>query len=275
MANNIPFSVLIPVYKGDYPEYFHEALESVFGQSTKADEVVVVADGPLTADLDAVLQEWETRETTLKVVRREVNGGLSEALNTGIAAASHEWIARMDADDWCMPHRFEVQLERIKSEPELALLGSSIDEYDETLTTYQASRKLPSTHDEVVRYAKWRCPFNHMTVFYRKSALNKLGCYKNYGAVGDDYELWARFIVNGYRVGNIAETLVKARTGDDFFHRRRRGMKYLQNELKEITDLRELGLINYFQFTVHAAVKTVVRLAPPSWIKGVYGLLRK
>ncbi len=271
----LPFSVIMPVYHGDAPEYVEEALQSLQEQTKAADEIVVIQDGPVPEKLSNLLQSWTQRMPTLKQVVLAENMGLSAALNAGIEAANHEWLARMDADDVCEKDRFEKQLARIRKEPALALLGSWITEYDEHMQESIAVRKLPAAHEDILRYARWRCPFNHMTVMYRKSVLKKLGKYKNYGAVGDDYELWARFLMQGYRVANIPESLVKARTGTQFYTKRRRGIAYLKNELREVNDLYKLGLLNPLHYLFHVSVKAIVRLSPSPLVKLFYKGIRK
>ncbi|MDX5427133.1 MAG: glycosyltransferase [Bacteroidota bacterium] len=272
---SIPFSVIMPVYKGDRPDHFYEALKSIEDQTLRANEVVIIQDGPVLPEHLEVLEEFKGRMPELNHVILKENQGLSGALNAGVDAARYNWLARMDADDICRKDRFEKQMDYIERHPELHLLGSWIEEYDENMEAFLGVRKLPETHSQILHYARWRCPFNHMTILYRKDTLVKLGKYKNYGAVGDDYELWARFLVNGYQTANVQENLVKARTGMAFFGTRRRGMKYLKNEMREINDLKRLGLINGFQWMIHALVKSVVRLSPSWLVKGVYRMLRK
>jgi glycosyltransferase involved in cell wall biosynthesis len=273
--SDIPFSVIMPVYEGDVPSHFSDAIESVNTQTLKANEVIIIKDGPLSSELNSVLNVWKDRMPELNVLALPMNVGLSSALNAGIDAAKHEWLARMDADDICRKDRFEKQIALIKANPELSILGSWITEFDENMAKEIAVRKLPETHNEILKYAQWRCPFNHMTVMYKKSALQKLGMYKNYGAVGDDYELWARFLMNGYKSANIQETLVDARTGVDFFGSRRRGLKYFKNEVREINDLYKLGLINPIQYSFHFSVKAIVRFSPPFVVKLIYKGIRK
>lgn len=270
--NPIPFSVILPVYGKDHPDHFRLALDSLAQQSLLADEVVVVADGPLTPALEEVLTH--TQLQGLKVVRLPENRGLSAALNAGIDAAQHEWLARMDADDICLPHRFQTQLEYLDKHPTISILGAWIREFATDPAQPQGERRGPETHAEIVRFARWRCPFNHMTVMYRKSALLELGGYKDYGAVGDDYELWARFLTRGYQSAIVQEVLVLARTGQAFFTHRRRGWRYLKNEWREIDDLRQLGLINRPTAWVHKLAKSAVRLGPSGWVKRIYALLR-
>ncbi len=273
--NSTSFSVIMPFYKGDVAAYFNDALQSLYAQTLRSTEIVLVQDGPVGEELAEVARLWKAKMPEINHLVLVKNHGLSGALNAGIDAAKHEWLARMDADDSCKSDRFEKQLALINKEPDLAILGSWITEFDEEMKVQTGVRKLPETHAEILRYAKWRCPFNHMTVMYKKSVLVALGKYKNYGAVGDDYELWARFLVNGHKSANIQESLVDARTGKDFFSNRRRGLKYFKNEVREINDLYRLGLINPLQYGFHFSVKAIVRFSPPFLVKFIYQGIRK
>jgi len=269
------FSVILPFYRGDQPEHLNAAIQSLVDQSLRAEEIVLIQDGPVPAKLSDSVAKWQSEYPEIKIVVLEENQGLSQALNAGIKAARHEWLARMDADDICLPDRFEKQWALIEEQPELAILGSWIEEYDEQMEKPLSTRRLPEKHTDIISYARWRCPFNHMTVMYRKSVVIALGMYADYGAVGDDYELWARFLMKGYRSANIQEVLVKARTGNAMFSKRRRGWKYLKHELQEIRDLYRLGLLKPWHFVFHVTLKSVVRLAPPFMVKWIYKGIRK
>lgn len=280
MVTKIPFSVILPVYKNDSPVFFGEAMQSLYAQTLRADEVVLIQDGPLTPDLEAVVQHWQIKMPELHVLALPKNVGLSAALNAGIKAAKHEWLARMDSDDLCRENRFEKQLAYIQEHPEISILGGWIAEFNEVPGDKDSVRKLPETHSEIYKYAKWRCPFNHMTVLYKKSAITKLGCYKtfdgtNTAGFGEDYELWARFLVQGYKAANLQMVLVDARTDADFFSRRRRGLKYFKSEVNELNDLYKLGLINPLHYAVHFGMKAIVRFAPPGVVAFIYKGIRK
>jgi len=269
------FSVIMPFYRGDQAQHVEAALQSLEQQSLRAAEIILIQDGPVPEDLDQLVLNWEQRMPEIERVVLAQNQGLSAALNAGIEAANFEWLARMDADDICESNRFEKQWALIQSDPDLSILGSWIEEYDEDMQRPLAIRRLPEKHADILSYARWRCPFNHMTVMYRKSALIALGKYKNFGAVGDDYELWARFLMKGYKSANIAENLVKARTGNAMFSSRRRGLKYLRNELKEINALYKLGLLKPWHYLFHVSVKSIVRLSPSFLVKFIYKGIRK
>lgn len=269
----------MPFYKGDKPQFLFQALESLFVQSLKANEIVLVQDGPVSQDHLQVVEKWQKKMPETNLVVFEKNKGLSAALNAGIKAAKHDWLARMDADDICVPTRFEKQIAFLQNNPDVHLLGSWITEFFDDVNRPQGLRTLPKESEEIAAYAKWRCPFNHMTVMFKKSDLRTLGMYRqnteNTAGFGEDYELWARYLVNGYKTHNIQESLVFARTDKDFFKSRRRGKKYFINEVKLLKELRAIGLINGFQYLIHYCIKYTVRMAPPGLVRLAYSGLRK
>lgn len=269
-----PISVLMPVYAGDNEQHLQVAIDSLLSQSYPAAEILIIADGPLTPALDAVIVASQERSTALIRLSLSVNRGMSAALNAGIKAARHEWLARMDADDICHPQRLERQVSYLQEHPHTVLLGSWIAEFDTNPDEPYALRKLPAAHADIARYARWRCPFNHMTVMYRKSTLLRLGGYHNFGMVGDDYELWARFLMAGEQVANLPEVLVKARASGDFFAKRRRGLTYFKHEVREINALYRLGLLHAGHYVFHFVLKAVVRLAPQPLVRLIYRGIR-
>ena len=104
----VPFSVLLPVYRGDRAERFRAAFASTALQQTlPPDEVVIVRDGPVGPELAAALDEVRaTASPRVVVVELDENVGLAAALSAGLAACGNDVVARMDADDESMPTRF-------------------------------------------------------------------------------------------------------------------------------------------------------------------------
>ena len=111
MGESLKFSVLMPVYFKENPEYFNIALESVVSQTLMPDEIVIVKDGALTPELDAVIENFTSKYPELfNIVALERNVGLGEALRIGVLNCNNEVIARMDSDDICHKERFKKQL---------------------------------------------------------------------------------------------------------------------------------------------------------------------
>lgn len=118
------FSILLAVYKKENPVYFSQSLDSIFSQILFPHEVVLVKDGPLTDDLERVINKYQSKYYILKVVSLPVNQGLGKALNEGLKHCSHDLVARMDTDDIVKPDRFEKQLKIFQEDPEVDVVGS-------------------------------------------------------------------------------------------------------------------------------------------------------
>ena len=105
-------SLLLPVWAGDRPDFLADAFRSsVDAQTRRPDQVVIVRDGPVGEPLAARIAELAgSSPVPVDVVELERNGGLGPALDAGLAACRHDVVARMDADDISLPHRFAVQL---------------------------------------------------------------------------------------------------------------------------------------------------------------------
>lgn len=223
------------VYKNDDATYLQRALTSVFDEQTvKPDEIVVVFDGPLTAELYEVLDEFKRgKETVVFYYPQEVNKGLGEALRVGSEYCSGDYIFRMDSDDISHPLRFEKQISYVETNPQIDVLGTNIAEfYTSPDEEKMRVRACPSEHKDIVKMSKKRNPMNHVTACIKKTALRKCGGYESLLLV-EDYYLWLKMIVAGCILGNINESLVYVRIGNGFHSKRGsaniiKGWKHLQ-----------------------------------------------
>ena len=170
-------SVLMSVYTDEKPEYLNMALESVFNQTLKAIEVVLVKDGELTNELNEIISKWQKQEKTLTVLNFKENRGLAIALNEGLKKIDTEFIARMDTDDICLPMRFEKQVEFLKRNPCVDVVGSYIQEINENNEIIKNIVKYPITNDECFIFFAKRDPVAHPTVMFRKSFFIKTESY--------------------------------------------------------------------------------------------------
>lgn len=170
------YSVLMSVYKKENPDFLKQSIESIQNQTVPTDDFVLVCDGPLTPELDAVLvvKQQELGEV-LNVVRLEKNGGLGNALNEGMRHCKNELIARMDSDDIAYPDRCEKQLAIFNTHPEVSVCSGIVEEFSESPDVVDARRVPPETNVEILKFAKMRNPFNHPCVMYKKSALWRWG----------------------------------------------------------------------------------------------------
>ena len=261
------FSVLMSLYYKESPSYYHACLESLFNQTLPASEVVIVYDGALSDELMCVTEQWIGR-LPIKIVELSENVGLGEALNRGLKLCTNELVFRMDTDDVCIPRRFERQYAFMESNPDIALSSSWIAEFDTDPEAPHAVRKVPCLHDDIVKYAKRRNPFNHMAVCFKKSCVESAGGYqKNH--LYEDYALWVRMILSGFKVGNLDEILVLARVGNGMEFRRG-GMDYVISEINVQWLFHTSGFITGTELFINLLSRMPVRILPKKIRKYFY-----
>ena len=252
------FSVLIAVYTKEQPLFFREALRSVFEQSLIPNEVVLVKDGPLTEELEQIIVDFSSKNEQLKVITLEKNQGLGEALRIGLNACSFDLVARMDSDDICKPYRFEKQIAFLKEHKEITIVGSWIEEFSDCKEEIEAIRELPQEDKQLKIFMKWRNPFNHMTVMFRKKDILAVGGYQPFYLL-EDYYLWNRLANANYYFANIGESLLWARGGYTMLERRG-GWKYVVSESKLLKFMYRSGRINIVEFGANLMMKSIIRL---------------
>lgn len=252
------FSVLLSVYHKEHPSFMTLALDSIFNQTVKPAEVVLVEDGPLTPELYELIDEYSKRHRELKVIKLAKNGGLGNALNEGLKHCSHELVARMDTDDVCKPHRFERQLKLFSEHPEVDVCSCWIDEFIDDTVNIISHRKLPELNNDIVRYAKGRCPVNHPAVMYRRSRVMKVGGYQGFP---EDSYLWVKLMMDGAVFYNIQESLIYFRTSNDVY-KRRGGWKYAKDDIKAQWTFYRMGFLTFFELAKNVMIRGTVRLMP-------------
>ncbi|MEG1762662.1 MAG: glycosyltransferase [Bacteroidales bacterium] len=262
---NMPmqFSVLIPVYFKDQAVHFAQALDSIAKQTLLPNEIVIVKDGPINAENEAVLTHFASiSPVPLIITALPTNQGISAALNQGICVCSYAYIARMDADDIAKPLRFEKQIAFLETHPEVDILGSNVDEFLGEPTHIISQRRVPSSHADICKAMKIRCPFNHPSLIYKKEAILKVGGYIHFYNL-EDWHLWARLFLNGAQMANIPESLLLFRATAQMF-KRRGGIKYTASDIKLQWFFYKIGLTNFWEMARNLIVRIPVRLAPAS-----------
>lgn len=214
------FSVLMSVYKKENPKFLDEALTSIEQQTVIPSEIVLVEDGPIPDCLQKVIRNHRSNFiNTFKIIKSIHNQGLGASLRLGTKFISTNWIARMDSDDISAPNRFELQLDEIAKNPELAIVGGQVQEFAGNPLRVVGYRRVPTSEALIRQFIKWRSPFNHPSVMLNKKILQKVGGYVPYGNL-EDYYLWSRIITQQYRVMNINKVLLKMRVDEGMYQRR-------------------------------------------------------
>lgn len=214
------YSILTSVYEREDANSLRLSLMSMLNQTIPPDDYVIIADGPLTNELDNVIEDLSKKYKCIQVIRLEKNVGLGRALNIGLEKCKNELIARMDSDDISIENRCELQLKEFEEDKNLDIVGTSIMEFVDNPDNISNIKISPETMDEIYKYGKRRNPFNHPTVMYKRSTILKYGGYSSMRQ-GQDHELFIRLLSEGCRGKNIKEPLLKFRSNLKMYGRRK------------------------------------------------------
>lgn len=188
-------SVLLPAYNA--ADTVRAAAESVLNGTSAALELIIVDDGSTDGTRAAVVDL--AADPRVRIISRP-NKGLSASLNEAIAHASAPFIARMDADDISMPDRFEAQLQFLAEHPDVVMVGGQIRRVINGEA--ESTSQLPLEHDDIVTaLLRGQHAICHPTVVIRRSALDLVGGYWEYG-VGEDWDMYLRMAEVG-RLANL------------------------------------------------------------------------
>ncbi|MBR4057395.1 MAG: glycosyltransferase [Oscillospiraceae bacterium] len=265
------YSVLMSVYPGEKPAYFEQSLESMIKQTVVTDDFVVVCDGPLTPELDAVLERYQQQYPGIfHIVRMESNMGIGSAANVGLQHCKNDLVAKMDTDDIAVPTRCEAQLKRFAECPELTVLGGYIEEFDEDPACPTSVRSVPLSNENIRKFARRRQPFNNMTVMYRREAVMQVGAYRNLRRA-EDFDLYIRLLHAGYYCENMDQVLVRARVNSAAFARRG-SVATLKGCVQSRWNSYKLGYASFLDVCVCVCGGIVMLLSNPAICKFIYKL---
>ena len=256
-------SALVTVYHGTDEHDLVRALDSLAAQTRPADELVIVADGPVSEGVRRVVERQDAR-----VIWLPENVGAGPASQAGLATIDSDYTARLDSDDAAKPARFARQLEYLEAHPEVGALGSAVEEFTETPGDTGKVRALPENPHA---YAKINSPVNNPSVMLRTRAAVDVGGYKDVHFM-EDYDLYARLIAGGWQVRNIPEALTDFQVTDAQFSRRT-GREMLAAELRMQRNLVSYGLISRPRAAFNVAARSAYRALPAGLLRRVYAVL--
>jgi glycosyltransferase involved in cell wall biosynthesis len=181
-SGGMGIAVIIPAYNG--ARFIRRALESVLGQTRKADEIIVVDDGSTDATPEIVA------EYPVTLIRKR-NGGVSSARNSGIRRTTAEWIALLDQDDWYHPRKLEIQ--------ERSLTDGVVASYcAHWIVTGDHEEFVPCWPEDQLRETfRYRQPVPPLTVIMHRAAVLECGGFNEQIMGVEDWELYSRLIAMG------------------------------------------------------------------------------
>lgn len=211
------------VYKSDKAAFLDRSLHSVWTQQTlKPNQIVLVEDGWLPDELQAVICEWKERlGDQLVLCFNENNLGLTKSLNKGLQLIHSDYVARMDSDDMSVSTRFEKQVSFLNTHPDIDIIGGASQEFDEDHECLYV-RHYPLTHEEVKKYILKANPLAHSSVTMRTRIFENGLKYDERFRMTQDLKLWYDAILEGYKIANLPDICVYFRRQGEMFKRRRK-----------------------------------------------------
>jgi glycosyltransferase involved in cell wall biosynthesis len=264
MSSLLNFSVLISVYHKENPLFFNDSLNSIINQTLIPDEIVLVQDGPITAELESVIKYFKNKFVNLKVIVLESNKGLGFALNTGILNCMNNIVIRMDSDDISTKDRFEKLIDHYKKNTHLSVIGSFVDEFETSPLNILRTKRVPLEHSEIIKLSRYRNPINHPTVLMIKEHVILSGNYLSFH-LNEDYYLWVRMIKHGYLFANLPDSYVKMRVSNSTYIRRR-GYKYFLAQQKLFEYILKEGLINPLEYILGSFIRFFFKVIAPIFL---------
>jgi glycosyltransferase involved in cell wall biosynthesis len=189
--------------------WVREAIESVLAQTYRDFELLLVDDGSSDGTAGAAEAYGDGR---VRVLRNERNLGQVPSLNRGLREAAGEYVARLDADDVCLPGRLERQVAALDAEPAVALTGAWLDVVDERGKLWAKVRgRIRDFPELVCAILADRYPFSHPSLMYRRDVVLGLGGYDESLAPAEDKDLYRRLALARHEVRAVEEVLVRYR----------------------------------------------------------------
>jgi len=200
--------VLLPVRDG--MQTLPEAVASLQAQSMEDFECLLVDDGS-TDGTDQWLQRLAQEDRRMRPLFPG-RVGLVGALQAGLDACRAPLVARMDADDLCLPRRLELQARRLETRPDLGLVSCRVRYGGDALRQAGYAHYVSWTnslldHDRISLARFRESPLPHPSVMFRRELAHLHGSYRE-GAFPEDYELWLRWLEAGVRMEKLAEELL-------------------------------------------------------------------
>ncbi|WP_419737140.1 glycosyltransferase family 2 protein [Pseudomonas sp. COR18] len=192
-------SVVLPVYNGE--SFLVEAVDSILAQSVTDFELIVMDDGSSDGSLE-ILRKYEQKDPRVRVFTQK-NQGLTSTLNRALELAEGKWIARMDQDDIALPFRFERQLDYL-AHSKADLVGSWVKRFG---SSDQRTVRLPESEAAIRMEMLFGSPFAHPTVMMSAELARQLR-YDTTCDKAEDYDLWVRAAIAGWRMANVPEVLL-------------------------------------------------------------------
>ena len=242
-------AVIIPVYKNDDLTIFNKSVNSILSQTYDNYKLFIAVDGPLNSNMYDFLSKIKI-SNDIEILKYDKNKGLAAVLNNAIRLCKekkYEYIVRMDADDISLPQRLEKQIEYLKKNTDVDVLGAQayiIDSNDNVYGKKNASQLIN------YRVLKRKCDIIHPTVVFRSSFFDVVGYYDENAVLSEDYDLWFRADGKAIKIVSLKDRLLYFRFDINNIKRRKKAQK----EIIKVK-VKYLKIYDYLYLIPHFLVK--------------------
>jgi glycosyltransferase involved in cell wall biosynthesis len=250
MPDNLPLvSVIMPCYNTE--KYFVEAIESIINQTYKNLEIVLINDGS-TDSTTELLNQYSEKDKRIKIILNPVNLGLIASLNKGVAAATGDYIARMDADDISVLDRVEKIMNAFFKMPEVEVVSAA--NFMMNLKGKILLQTIPkATKIKALKFVSFfSTPIVHACVIV-KSCVFKNNPFNPDYIHSEDYELFSRLIFQGVKMYNLNDPLYLIRINPDSV-----SFKYEKIQVSTHTKISKQNIENYFDRSLEYFVHKIM-----------------
>ena len=242
------------------------SLNSISQQKLRPDEVIVVIDGAISSDLEAVVSQFaEQDDFRVQLIRIPTAKGTWNGRNQSIAASRNEFIALHDADDVMHPERLSVQIKQMLTN-NFDVLGSPVFEFNSTSGEITGLRKF-DTDNEILKKMLWQNVINNSSVMLRKSVVDSVGGLRNV-YLAEDYDLYLRLLRAGKNV-SVTSQVLQAFSVDGKTSKRRGGVKFISSEMKIHNLIRSFNSFGVLRLYLRLFLRLVFRLSP-NFVRSFY-----
>ncbi|WP_179293907.1 glycosyltransferase [Candidatus Methanoperedens nitratireducens] len=266
-------SIIMSVYDGIDIRFLYKAMDSIFNQTFKNIEVIIVLDDVKREDIkECVYFSDKGFEKKLILLENSKEEGFVACLNKAIEKSTGDYIARMDSDDISLPNRIEKQVKFLEENKEIDTLGTfayEIDEADQIIF----ENSMPISYEEIKRNFLIRNPFIHPTLMFRRAFFEKVGPYNPVYRYMEDYELWCRMLYKGVYAENLPEFLYMFRVDKNFYKRRSGFKKAILNAKIKYSFIKNMHLPPHA--FLYLIIPFIVKTAPEPLSKLFYRYFRK
>ncbi|MFH1968252.1 MAG: glycosyltransferase [bacterium] len=186
-----PLVSVIVATHGDRADYLKKAIESIFSQTYKNIEIIIIDDN--STDKTKKVVQFYLKNPKVHYIYQKENKGPSETRNNGIKTAGGKYVAILDSDDfWFNPKKIEKQVNFLEKNSEYVLVGGGVIRINKK---GQETKRffLPKTDKDIRNSIIFNNNFVHSTTLFRKSAWQKAGGYDKRFDFCEDWDLWLKF----------------------------------------------------------------------------------